>query len=76
MINRLAKNLVDIDGLKVIFDEERKEWVALNGTRLSLIQLQNLYLFMNEEVLFWRKRFDKYVDDVIQKLIYTKNEHN
>jgi len=76
MINRLAKNLVDIDGLKVIFDEERKEWVALNGTRLSLIQLQNLYLFMNEEVLFWRKRFDKYVDDVIEKLIYTKNEHN
>ena len=72
MINRLAKNLVDIDGLKVIFDEERKEWVALNGTRLSLIQLQNLYLFMNEEVLFWRKRFDKYVDDVIEKLIYTK----
>lgn len=76
MITRLGKDLVDIDGLKVMFDEDRKEWIALNGSRLSLIQLQNLYLFMNDEALFWKNRFNNYVDKIIDKLIYNKHEHN
>ena len=70
---RLADNLIDVDGLKVYQPKDDKHWYACNKKRIGTIRLQALYLYLHNEDKERQKRFNAYVDRVINKLIY--NEH-
>jgi len=72
IIVRLADDMIDIDGQKAILHRKSNNWFSPTGNKLSLIQLQNLYLFLDEERLAKRRIFYRYVDRVINKLIYNK----
>lgn len=66
---RLGDNLIDIGGLKVYNPEDDKHWYACNKKRIGTIRLQALYLYLHHEEKARAKRFYKYVDNVINKLI-------
>ena len=52
-----------------------KYMVDISGEPLSSIKLRELFLYLREEEIYKRKKFNKYVDKVLQKLIYNNNEH-
>lgn len=70
MAIRLGENLIDIDGVKAF--EANGKWTQLSGDELSTLQLNQLFIFLNNEEIAKRKIFYAYVDDVINKLIYNK----
>lgn len=73
-VMRLGDNLIDIDGLKVYNPEGDTNWYACNKKRIGTIRLQALYLYLHYEEKDREKRFYKYVDDTVNKLIYNQNE--
>ena len=69
MIYRLADNMLELNGVKV-FQDENDNWFYITGKRLSLVQLQELYYFINKEAIEKRARFYGYVERTIKELIY------
>jgi len=67
---RLADNLIDIDGLKVYNPKNDLNWYACNQTRIGTYRLQALYLFLNDEENIFINKFNNYVDEVLNELIY------
>jgi len=70
MVIQLADDLIDIDGLKVYRKKGDTNWFACNGKRIGSIRMQKLYLYLYNKEKVEIKRFDKYVDNLIDKLIY------
>jgi hypothetical protein len=73
LVVRLGENMLDIDGTQAILIKDA--WVDISGERLSSVKLRELFLYLREEEIYKKKKFDKYVNNVIQELIYNKNEH-
>ncbi len=73
LVIRLGKYMLDIDGTQAVFI--KNAWVDISGEPLSSIKLRELFLYLREEEIYKRKKFNKYVDKVLQKLIYNNNEH-
>jgi len=70
MVIRLGNDLLSVDGLTVYRPKNDVNWFACNRKRIGTIRLQALYLFLLEEDKERRKRFEFYVDKIINKLIY------
>ena len=70
MVSRLTKNIISIDGLKVFKKKDTDFWLACNRQMIGSIRLQALYLFLEKEDRARRKRFEFYVDETINELIY------
>jgi hypothetical protein len=75
MVFRLADDMLSIDGLMVYQPKNDVNWFACNKKRIGTIRLQALYLFLLNEEKDRRKRFEIYVDKIINNLIYNNNEH-
>jgi len=67
---RVGDNLIVVDGLSVYQPKGDSNWFACNNKRIGTIRLQALYLYLHNEDNARRKRFNTYVDKVINKLIY------
>ena len=72
MVSRVTKRMLDIDGLKVKIHKPSGFYVAVNDELIGTIRLQALYLFLEKEDKMRRKRFELYVDNLINKLIYNE----
>jgi hypothetical protein len=67
---RIGDNLINIDGLNVYNPKGDTNWYSFNNKRIGTIRLQALYLYLHYEEKDRKKRFYKYVEDIIDKLIY------
>lgn len=70
LIFRMAETLLDMDGRKVIKRESDNSWHLLNGDRLTLDELKEIYAFLDMERIAFRNKFNAYCDRVIQQLLY------
>ncbi len=70
LIFRMAETLLDVDGRKVIKRESDNSWHLLNGDRLTLDELKEIYAFLDMERIAFRNKFNAYCDRVIQQLLY------
>jgi hypothetical protein len=70
MVFRLADNMISVDGLTVYQPRNDSNWYACNKKLIGTIRLQALYLFLHNEEKSRLKRFEDYVDKIINKLIY------
>mgnify|MGYP003642441717 CR=1 FL=1 len=75
MVWRLSEELIDIDNVCVYQCPSTESFSLLNGGELNYMQLQQLILFLDKESKSSQLRFEKYVDKIIEKLIYKKDEH-
>jgi hypothetical protein len=72
MFWRMTEDIIDIGDICVHQCPATKEWTPLNGGKLSYIQIQALNLFLEEEEEERKLRFEKYVDETINQLIYNR----
>jgi len=70
LIFRMAETLLDMDGRKVIKRESDNSWHLLNGDRLTLDELKEIYAFLDMERIAFRNKFNAYCDRVISQLLY------
>jgi hypothetical protein len=66
---RIGNDLIQVDGLMVYKPKGESSWFACNNKRIGTIRLQALYLYLHSEDKARQKRFNTYVDKVINKLI-------
>jgi len=72
MIWRMSNDIIDLGDICVEYNEEINTWVPFNGQALSYTQMQNLYLFLEQEEEERQARFEVYVDEIINRLIYNQ----
>jgi hypothetical protein len=69
-VYRLGDNLINVDGLNVYQPKRCEYWFAFNKKKIGTLRLQALYLYLHEEEKAQIQRFNKYVENIIDKLIY------
>lgn len=70
MVTRFGEDLIDVDGLAVYQPKGDSNWYACNGKRIGTVRLQALYLFLLKEEKFFINKFNNYVDEILNELIY------
>ena len=72
MVVRMATNMLSIDGIKVMQNERTGKFYSFSGGKISLLGLQELYLFIDNEQRAFHRRFLNKLDNLIQTLIYNE----
>ena len=72
MVWRMTKEIIDLGQICVEYNEDTDTWNAINGGTLSYTEMQVLYLFLEQEEEDRRERFETYVNEIINRLIYNR----
>jgi len=68
-IVRISTDTLLVNGMVVMYDDNLGFWKTVSGARLSGIQYEKIYTFLDEERLMLRERFNKYVDNIIKNIL-------